>query len=112
MFALLFFVLLLIFILFFVLFFFRLINHGASSPAYTNSGLLIGTNGGNIRVFIGIGLVDAALNCSTPITTNSNHHIAVVRSGTAVTVYFDGAQEVTKNDHINSLGFTFDIFLL
>jgi hypothetical protein len=65
-----------IFLFFFFFLLFRLLTYGASTPAYSSSGLILSTNGNNIRVSIGIGFVDAANNCSSLITNNGYNHIA------------------------------------
>jgi hypothetical protein len=70
-----------------------LVNHGAYSPSYSNSGLLIGINGGLLRVSIGQPFTDSLFNCSSIITTNTWHHIVVTRSSNVVTGYLDGSVE-------------------
>jgi hypothetical protein len=72
-----------------------LLNHGAYSPSgsYSNSGILIGINGGLLRVSIGTPFHDSLFNCSSIITTNTWHHIVVTRSNSIVTGYLDGSVE-------------------
>jgi hypothetical protein len=61
-----------------------------SQAGLSSNGLVIGTNGNQLRVSIGSFFTDASGYCTSIMTSTAYHHVVVSRIGNTVSTYLDG----------------------